>query len=612
MNPNRKPSWEWIWPTVGPAPITEGLDSEIFDRREFPYTETFVREAIQNSLDARLDSSRPVRITFRFHKTTCASQRPFLEKAVTYRKRCEKPVPPEWDDNAISWLVVQDYNATGLSGDLQHRTSDFWNYWLNFGQSNKQASGRGGRGIGRVTFLIASRIETVIGYTRRSADKETRICGMVILHPIEQESRFLSTHAYLAKSIRQSIYNLHGGKRFQNALTKSFKFDAYDAISDTGLALAIPYPHKELTEQSILAAAIENFAPTILDGTLELTVGDTQLDRRSIDSIAISVSSEIREQSVASDPRRYVTLISHLTGQITPTESISILDQHVDLSHAVYRPPIRRIAKHIESNQFCLVDIRIPVRHEHQARETTLRAIVAPTPEGAPPLDRFFRDGMCLPNVRCAKPQDFDLLLFSGSDLLSQYLNLCEGKAHLDLSQSKAITAKLRQHRFDSPLYRIKNFIKAMPREFRQLLYGDVTQPDARVFENFFSAWQPHLTSELPDNGQPVLPDPPPTTIPKAFRLSHVKTGVRIVAERQFTDWPVNLCATFAYADGRRIPRWSEFDFKLEDLVRRYEGCEKIEVSGNMATASKCVESFSFQVTGFDSNRELIVYWSAS
>ena len=80
------------------------------------------------------------------------------------------------------WLLVEDFNSRGLSGNLGSRTSDFWNfnYWLNFGLSNKDGSGRGGRGIGRVTFLIASRLQSVIRYTRRADDGVSAICGTAL------------------------------------------------------------------------------------------------------------------------------------------------------------------------------------------------------------------------------------------------------------------------------------------------------------------------------------------------------------------------------------------------------------------------------------------------
>ncbi len=37
MNVLVKKSWSWIWPNVGATPINQGLDSEMFDRSDFPY-----------------------------------------------------------------------------------------------------------------------------------------------------------------------------------------------------------------------------------------------------------------------------------------------------------------------------------------------------------------------------------------------------------------------------------------------------------------------------------------------------------------------------------------------------------------------------------------------
>lgn len=139
--------WKWIWPSVGAVPINQGLDTEMFDRTDYPYSETFVREAIQNTLDARLDPSKPVIISFSFHRGRLAGRRQFLESLSGYRAKAKLGWPDDWHRDQITWLVVEDFNSRGLGGDLTSRTSDFWNYWLNFGLSNKDGSGRGGRGI---------------------------------------------------------------------------------------------------------------------------------------------------------------------------------------------------------------------------------------------------------------------------------------------------------------------------------------------------------------------------------------------------------------------------------------------------------------------------------
>src|SRR5262245_35264097 len=116
--PSPAANWKWIWPLVNATPINQGLDTEMFDRVDYPYSETFVREAIQNTLDARLDPEKPVVISFRFHRAPIGPRRAFLEGAVEFRRKAGFAIPPEWQEGTASWLTIEDFNAKGLGGDL--------------------------------------------------------------------------------------------------------------------------------------------------------------------------------------------------------------------------------------------------------------------------------------------------------------------------------------------------------------------------------------------------------------------------------------------------------------------------------------------------------------
>jgi hypothetical protein len=281
--------WKWIWPPVGAVPINQGLDTEMFDRVDYPYSETFVREAIQNTLDARLDQSKPVVINFRFHTAPLNGRRTFLEPLRDFRKKAHLGWPGDWDRDRISWLTVEDFNSRGLMGKLDDRSGDFWNYWLNFGLSNKDGTGRGGRGIGRVTFLIASQIQTVLGLTRRFTDGSVAACGMCVLRAQKDGDDFLSTHAYLAHDTHKSVYALHNSAEFLDGLQESFSLTGYSNQYTSGFALVVPYPHEELKPDGILAAAIEHFAPAIMNGSLLVNVNDVLLNAQTIRQIAMGV-----------------------------------------------------------------------------------------------------------------------------------------------------------------------------------------------------------------------------------------------------------------------------------------------------------------------------------
>ena len=179
-----------------------------------------------------------------------------------HRKKAGLEIPPEWSNDHVRRLVVEDFNSKGLRGHLSSRTDDFWNYWLNFGLSKKDGSGRGGRGVGpRVTVLIATRLQCAVGYTRRVSDGSTAVCGMAVLRAKADGDNLKSAHAYLAEGEMGNIYSLHSSREFHSCARSAFAFTGYEGEHDTGLGLATLYPHDDLEAEGTLAAAIENFAP---------------------------------------------------------------------------------------------------------------------------------------------------------------------------------------------------------------------------------------------------------------------------------------------------------------------------------------------------------------
>lgn len=602
--------WEWIWPRVGPTPISQGLDFEMFDRPDYPYSETFVREAIQNSLDARLDTEQPVIISFNFHTDTLGPRRRFFERAIEFRRKAKYGIPEEWDNDQIAWLTIEDFNAKGLGGDLKKRMSDFWNYWLNFGVSNKDGTGRGGRGIGRITFLIASKLQTVIGLTRRSVDGVTAACGMCVLKAFEDATGFHSTHAYLASSEHNSIYNLYSSSIFHRGIEQAFNLKGYDQGGHaSGLALVIPYPHPELSGDGILASAIEHFAPAIINGTLIVRVNGEQLDEKSIETAAARVAAKIHDEAISKDSARYLALIRRCLAN--NSIEIPLTDAKSDLKAALQtlrdQPLGQKLQTATENDEPIGIRIRFNLERNGQVSLVVLRAVLARAPHGKLPIDRFFREGMALPEVKARNPGVFDAVLLVDDHLLATYLNFCEGKAHLDLLESKDIKTKLEENGFRSN-FRVRRFVKSLPVELRNLLTPNIAEPDADVFSSFFS-----IPSDDPgkrtgggndDVDTPPPPPPPPPSVVAAVLIEKLDNGFRIKANPKYENWPISLSVRIAYADGTRNPGWAEYDFTPSELSTDYQDCD-ISFTDNRLQATNCGSDFSIGVTGFDANREL-------
>jgi hypothetical protein len=600
--------WSWIWPTVGGTPINQGLDSEMFDRVDYPYSETFVREAIQNSLDARLDESKPVVIRFDFHEERLGKRKKFLQEAMQFRSEANLPLPRGWSSDQIKWITVQDSNTKGLLGDLDNRKGDFWGYWLNFGLSNKTGTGRGGRGIGRVTFLIASQMHTVIGLTRRT-DGALAGCGMCVLKADEYQGDFKSTHAYLAAREHGSIYELHSSEPFHSDMEEAFKLAPYSMNAGvTGLSLVIPYPHDELDENGILAAAIDHFAPAILNGSLVVEVGVDRLDGESMAEIAPCVAQSVKSKAVSGGIERYLQLIQKglkgTAAQVALTSSAEKLAAHRDSKAA------QDLRAKLTDGEAVVFELKFPMVKKGQTSSVGLTVVAAPTPYGKLPIDRLFREGMALPDVKTRRPADLDLIVMVSDEPLAQYLNFCEGKAHLDLLESKEVRTKLADAGFDG--LSIKRLVKGLPDSLREFLTEESTEPDASVWESYFSVPDPEnerKKAPRPRKKDPVPPPPPPPPpLPpanvSAVVVDTLEDGFRLKPNPDYKKFPAMVDVVIAYADGSGRPAWSEFDFSPKELSTKAIKCSP-EFTDNRLRISDWQHDSLVEVSGFDRRREL-------
>jgi hypothetical protein len=610
MQMTEKP-FTWQWPDTGPTPVSYGLDTEIFDTEQFPNAHTFVREAIQNSLDARVHNTSPVKVRFAFHDAVRDAHTAFLEDLRRKKLASALPWPEEWDQGKITWLTVQDFNSTGLSGDVSSRTSDFWNYWLNFGLSNKSGAGRGGRGIGRVTFLIASRINTVLGLTQRTGDNSILTCGMGVLRPTEISGELKTSYAYLAKDSLRSTFKLYDDHNFQSALAKAFHIEEHLSPGCTGLSLAIPYPHLDLTPEKLIAASIENFAPAISSGSLIVEVDAVTVDSKQIDGEAKRVREYFVSNAMREDPTRLLDLIRRAADAPGVVVSIEKPSRFAKDVSSDMRTELKNL---LESGIPSSVVIEVPVTRNKVTTRSRIVACFGRAPTGKKPIDMFYREGMALPQVTARSQADVDLIVQANEGELATYLNFCEGKAHLDLLENREVKDKLSEKGFHG--IQLKRFVRGLMDDIRSVALPDATQPDSTVMRGFFSINRKHLGQNLPtegghEGGKPANPKvkppvkPPAPTI-KPFVVSKLDNGFRIRANHSFQDFPIGFRAEVAYSTGERKPKWSKYDFDLRDMDIKGKS-DVVRIDGNIIDAESCDREFQIDVTGFDSNRELDV-----
>ena len=108
---------DWYFRDISDDPSEKELtQQDQFNNDEVVLAEALVRETIQNSTDARLSETGPVRVRFTIGTAdTSGSQRFFatlLEGLSPHLNACDIPVPSVSDP--ARFLTIEDFGTTGL------------------------------------------------------------------------------------------------------------------------------------------------------------------------------------------------------------------------------------------------------------------------------------------------------------------------------------------------------------------------------------------------------------------------------------------------------------------------------------------------------------------
>ncbi len=152
--------------------------------------EVLAREATQNSLDERLDTSRPVRVQYTLHELTGDALAEFLEAIRWDELSAHYDIAAAQDQKVgrvidaglremrerdrLVLLRVDDYNASGLTGD-DYETGRFAAVVRRQLDSHKSVAGAGGSyGLGKATLWATSRLGLVLMNSTLSEPHEGR------------------------------------------------------------------------------------------------------------------------------------------------------------------------------------------------------------------------------------------------------------------------------------------------------------------------------------------------------------------------------------------------------------------------------------------------------
>lgn len=269
---------------------TEALDS---------LADALVREAIQNSLDARLpEHTLRVRVAFPTADTWLSGDAReryvggLEEHLAASRSGVSAGALPRADE-PLSWLVVEDFGTRGLQGDpaqaedlelepVGAERNDFFYFWRNIGRSRKGANDLGRWGLGKTVFQAASRINSFFALTVRANDRRKLLLGQSVLKVHRMRGQRYYPYGYFGSFVGDFATPIESADVL-DAFARDF---GLERASASGLSVVLPYPDATLTPEAIVDAVVRHYFMPILAGDLAVeVVHDGKTERLDAESL---------------------------------------------------------------------------------------------------------------------------------------------------------------------------------------------------------------------------------------------------------------------------------------------------------------------------------------
>jgi hypothetical protein len=271
--------------------------------------ESLTRETIQNSLDARLDRSKPVIIEFK-EQSRKIDEIPNSTTLRTILGFCEKERDTQNPDMIreltlaikslsqpkVNVLSIADYNTTGMEGPCEPGFP-FYNYVKAVGQSGGSTARAGSHGLGKGAPLACSTLRSIIVATKWKGKKgaEGLLQGRAVLMSFRKGKKIYKGTGYW------------GDEQGYQAITPDAVPQKYQWLirNDIGTTVhLLGWTSSKNWRELIIGYAISSFFAAFERNTLILRVGDLEVnslnieERANSEAVRLAIRSEKKEEKL--------------------------------------------------------------------------------------------------------------------------------------------------------------------------------------------------------------------------------------------------------------------------------------------------------------------------
>lgn len=598
-----------------------------------------VREAIQNAIDARPPSARIVKAPVRVRMLISESKNAISpHRSMTYAAGMWEHVrspdtgvrrPPR-PDEPCSFLVIEDFGTTGLTGDpLQlHPNADTPNAFFHFfraeGLTDKLPGAGGSKGIGKNVFPRMSRVNCMLALTRRVDDDRRLLMGTMILPPHRLNGEHYTPDAWFGDLRTDNIVAPIEDQRLLDQFTNDFHLAR---TTEPGLSIVVPWiDDAELSAPTLISEIVQEWFYPIMSGILEVVVESAdlycELNARNFMECLHGCDTDTQEQlspfvalaaSCLSADRHTLPRVETAGPNERPDWNIARIDDDA----------IGRLRAELESGRPVTVIAPVSIQPIGEALKQSHLVVSLQRCEGSGAgRVRFIRDAISIPHSAYQRPSGYAALVIADDPALADLLRDAEHPAHTHWSKD---TATFRdKYEWGSSCL---TFVRNAAARTLALLRHDETLEDPDLLNDLFSI--PMV--DAADDQVPVRrakrmmrdrPEtdadgvPPIATKPRRYQITKHAGGFTISNTPTPAKPPFRLRVLVAYdarARGARSPLrdWNEADFRLgHDGVRlsgEAKGCSIVEMADNRLVFDVLEPEFCVSICGFDERRDLLV-----
>lgn len=260
------------------------------------FTSIFIREFMQNFLDARINnnSGEISRISIRileedkidksYNKNALENLLPHL-KASNSELGLETPTP---DFNNPTALVLEEFLTVGLTGNINDsgakgREERWANFWFGEAKPSKTGKDLGRAGQGKVTYNMASSTNTIFALSIPDENSKGLLFGKCI---------FAHTHKIMSDEFGHNSYWSNLGKEDHeqpvpttdpvaiNDFKKAYSLERKDGLR--GTSWVIPFPKSHIDKESLIKAFLQEFFIPIYRNKAEIKICGEEITRSNL------------------------------------------------------------------------------------------------------------------------------------------------------------------------------------------------------------------------------------------------------------------------------------------------------------------------------------------